>query len=333
MITEHPTWAIIDSSKLDDYDRCPRYFFYRHVLGWHLDIPAHDLVFGQSWHNAREYQLINGYEEVEGAMNAFLQYYRQHFPESSDVNFRPKTPEGAYQALINFGVTYPSDLDDNRLLRNPDTDEPFTEISGTVPIDDKRVLHFRMDSILERVEDGMIFSWDHKTTHGKWIHNYFNEMAFNLSNQNGTYTHCLYCIFPIEQVLGVEFCGTGFEYLSRGSAQRSAGYYSTLKRVPAYRSPDQMNVWLWNTLDKVKDIERDLDHLMHCKGSDEVMTAFRMNPGGCNKYRGCEFFDYCNLWPNPLRQCQEPPYGFSEKFWDPTELDSRNKVKLEWRQL
>ena len=44
-LPEHPAWSIIDSSKMDDYDRCPRYFFYRHVLGWQLDIPAHDLVF------------------------------------------------------------------------------------------------------------------------------------------------------------------------------------------------------------------------------------------------------------------------------------------------
>jgi hypothetical protein len=330
-LPEHPAWSITDSSKMDDYDRCPRYYFYRHVLGWHLDIPAHDLVYGQAWHNAREYQLINGYEEVEGAFMAFLTHYREYFPETSDINFRPKTPEAAYQALINFGVTYPTDLDDNELLRNPDTDEPFTEISGTVPIDDKRVLHFRMDSILRRKEDGMIFSWDHKTTSGRWIGNYFNEMAFNLSNQNGTYTHCLYCLFPIEQVLGVEFCGTGFEYLSRGSKARPPGYYSTLKRVPAFRSPDQMNTWLWNTLDRINDMERDFDQLSHCSENDEVMTAFRMNPGGCGKYRGCEFFDYCNLWPNPLRQCQEPPFGFVEKFWDPRELDSRNKMQLEWK--
>ena len=330
MIQEHPSWAILDSSKLDDYLRCHRYFFYSHVLGWRLDIPNHHLYFGESWHRAREFQLIHGYEEVEGAYQTFLNYYRLQFPEETDIHYRPKTPEAVYQALLNFGVTYPSDLDDNELLRNPDTGEPFTEISGTVPIDEKRVLHFRMDSLLRRRESGMIFSWDHKTTtsyikYDNW------DMQFYLSMQNGTYTHCMYCLFPVDQVLGVEFCGTGFEYLSRGSSQRPAGYYSILKRVPAFRSHEQMNVWLWNTIDTVNDVERDFDRLMDSSEHDDILMAFPLNPGGCTKYRGCEYHDFCQNVPNPLRHCGEPPFGFIVEHWDPRERDARNKMNLEWR--
>lgn len=330
MIQEHPSWSILDSSKLDDYLRCHRYFFYSHVLGWRLDIPSQDLHFGEAWHRAREYQLIHGYEEVEGAYRAFLDFYRLHFSEDTDIHYRPKVPEAVYQALLNFGVTYPTDLDDNELLRNPRTGEPFTEISGTVPIDDKRVLHFRMDSLLRRREDGKIFSWDHKST-TKYIQYNNWDQQFYLSMQNGTYTHCMYCLFPVDQVLGVEFCGTGFEYLSRGSAARPAGYYSILKRVPAFKTTDQMNVWLWNTIDTVNDVERDFDRLMHSSEGDEVLMAFPMNPGGCTKYRGCKFHDFCTSIPNPLRQCQEPPFGYAQRFWDPREKDARNKMELEWR--
>ena len=164
MIPEHPSWQIIDSSKLDDYLRCPRRFFYCHVLGWRMDTPAHDLYFGESWHKAREYQLIHGYEEVEGAYNAFITHYRKQFAPDTDHIYRPKTPEAVNQALANFGVTYFNDLDDNELLHNPKTNEPFTEISGTVPIDDRRVLHFRMDSLLRNKATSKVFSWDHKTT-------------------------------------------------------------------------------------------------------------------------------------------------------------------------
>jgi len=106
MITEHPSWTIIDSSKIDDYLRCPRRFFFSHVLGWRLDVPIHDLYFGECWHMAREYQLIHGYEEVEAAHNVFLKHYRKKFPESTDPNFRPKVPDAVYQALLNFRVTY-----------------------------------------------------------------------------------------------------------------------------------------------------------------------------------------------------------------------------------
>ncbi len=331
MITPHPSWEIRDSSKLSDYLSCPRYFFYCHVLGWRLDTPAHDLYFGEAWHIAREHQLIHGYDDIDGAFTAFLNHYRKQFPPQSDINHKPKTPEAVFQALTNFAVTYYSDLEDNELLRNPETNEPFTEISGTVPIDEKRVLYFRMDSLLRNRKTGKIFSWDHKTTNGKYIGYQNWDTQFYLSVQNGTYTHCMYCIFPIEEVLGVEFCGVGFEYLTRGSSARPAGYYSTLKRVPAFKTPDQMNTWLWCTIDLMNDIDRDFDRLSNCSDNDEVLMSFHLNPGSCTKYRGCEFHDICLHQPNPLRISGEPPFGFRQEFWDPREKDARNKMKLEWR--
>jgi len=326
MLQPQPSWNVIDSSKLSDYLRCPRYFFYSHILGWKLDYPAHDLFFGECWHRAREYQLINGYDELEGAMQTFLTCYREQFDESTDEYFRPKTPDAVWQALSNFSLTYPHDLEDNKLLRNPETNEPFTEISGTVPIDEKRVLYFRMDSLLERKKDGKVFSWDHKTTSANYIGKPNWDKQFYLSIQNGTYTHCLYCLYPVEQVLGVEFCGTGFGYRSRKDE-----YYSVLRRVPAFKSPDQMNVWLYTVTRLYDDIEEELDHLMSCREDDTIMEAFPLNPSSCTKYRGCEYHDFCMAWPNPLSRCQEPPIGFAVKFWDPRDKDSRNKMKLEWR--
>ena len=300
------------------------------MLGWRPEMPAHDLHFGESWHNAREYQLIHGYHDIEGAYQAFLTTYREKFDEESDAFHRPKTPEAIKPALSNFAVTYFNDLEDNELLMNEETGEPFTEISGTVPIDNERVLHFRMDSLLRHKESGKVFSWDHKST-TKFITNDVWQMQFFLGIQNGTYTHCMYCLFPVEQVLGVEFCGTGFEYLSKGSSKRPAGFYSILRRVPAYKTPDQMNVWLFTVLDTLDNIDRDMDRLNDSSIDDPVLQAFPINPGGCSKFRGCEFHDYCMAWPNPLRQCQEPPLGFKVEFWDPREKDARNKMELEWR--
>jgi hypothetical protein len=330
LIPEHPSWKILDSTKLDTYDRCPRLFFYQYLLGWKLDQPAHDLHFGESWHMAREYQLINGYSEIDGAFQSFIQHYRLEFPEESDALCRPKNPEGVRHALANFAVSYSRDLMDNELLRNPETNEPFTEISGTVPISDTRFLHFRMDSILRNLQSGKIFSWDHKSS-STYIKYDMWDMQFPLSIQNGTYTHCLYCLFPIDKVLGVEFCGCGFEYLSRGSAQRPPGCYSILKRYPAYKTPQQMNVWLWEVNNLWEQIENDLDRLSQCNDSDSVLQCFPRRPSSCTKYRGCEFHPYCISWDNPLRRCQEPPIGFKQEFWNPAEKDSRNKMQLSWK--
>lgn len=320
MLKEHPTWSIRDSSKLDDWLDCPRRYMYRHLFGWVLDRPAHDLYFGESWHKAREHQLIHGYHEIEGAFTAFMSHYRKEFDPDTDELYRPKDPVGVLTALMKFAEERQSDLVENKVL--------YTEISGTVPVDEKRVLHYRMDSILERKADGKIFSWDHKSAkkfNRQWAEKFF------LSVQNGTYTHCLYCIFPIEQVVGIEFCGTSFEYLSRGSKDRSQGYNITFQRVPAFKSPDQMNVWLWNVNQYLNEIDRETDRLTHCREDDPVLMAFPMNPNSCTKYFGCAFHDFCISWPNPLQKCFEPPLGFRQEFWDPTTLDTTNKMNLKWR--
>ena len=223
LIPTHLSWEKKDSSKLTTYVRCPRWYFYEYVLGWRMDMPAQDLHFGEAWHRGREHQLLNGYQDIQGAYYKFEDCYREHFHQDTDQLYLPKTPAGALAGYMAFANHYPNDLRDNKVVELDDI--KMTEISGKVPVDDKRFLYYRMDSIMERLEDGKIFSWDHKSTTEKWINNRIWQDEFYLSIQNGTYTHCLYCMFPIDRVLGVEFCGCGFTHLLRGSKNRSAGYH------------------------------------------------------------------------------------------------------------
>ena len=317
-LPEHPTWSIIDSSKLSTFLDCPRQYFFSYILGWRPDKPEHDLHFGSSWHEAREHQLLNGYDDVEGAYMKFIKMYREKFPESTDDIFRPKDPMAVVFALQKFSEEKSRDLIDNELL--------YTEVSGTVPIDSKRILHYRMDSVLRNKETGKIFSWDHKSTSEKSLTYRWWEDSFYLGLQNGTYTHCLYCMYPIEEVTGIEFCGTGFNFLKRNQE-----YRISLKRVDAQKSPDQMNVWLWTVNDLYNKLEDEMDKLDSCKDSDTVLMSFPMNPGACSKYRGCRFHDYCMSWSNPLRQAGEPPLGFKEEFWNPANMETTHKKNLEWK--
>lgn len=320
IITPHSSWKIIDSSKLTEYATCPRKFFYRYILGWTLDAPAHDLYFGTCWHIAREYQLLHGYDKYYEAYEAFETEYRKTFAPETDELYLPKVPAGVLNALKTFAEQRADDLIFNHVVELDGV--KMTEISGTVPISEKRKLYYRMDSIMERVEDGMIFSWDHKSTKAKSIKYDAWSNQFFLGIQNGTYTHCLFCLFPIERVLGVEFCGTGFDYLKRGSSLRPAGYYAELKRVPAYKNPDQMNTWLWLVHDMLDDIDRDMDRLDHATEDDSVLMAFRLNPESCTKYFGCPYHDYCQAWQNPLRNSHTPPLGFRQEYWDPRDIKS-----------
>lgn len=328
-IPYHQTWDIRDSSKLDTLIRCRRRYFFEYLLGWRPDYPNHDLYFGQSWHLGREHQLLHGYEDIMGAYAVFENYYRKEFaPEDDELN-KPKTPTAVLGALMKFADEQSRDLIDNEVVELDGT--KMTEISGKVPVDENRFLYYRMDSIMRRKADDMIFSWDHKTTSEKYINGRQWAEAFHLSLQNGTYTHCLYCMFPIERVLGIEFCGTGFTFLKRSSSQRSAGYHATLRRVPAFKTPDQMNSWLWTVNTLLDELDREHERLSHCREDDAVLMAFPMNPSSCTDFRGCPYHDYCLAWQNPLQNAYEPPLGFKIEYWNPAEMDTRVKKDLEWR--
>jgi hypothetical protein len=320
-LKEKPTWNIKDSSKLETFERCNRKFFYEYVLGWRLDNPAHDLYFGQCWHLAREYQLLYGYDKILEAYDLFETEYRKEFPPETDELYRPKDPFAVLTALTKFDRDRSRDLEDNELL--------LTETSGTVPISSKgKKLYYRMDSILRSRETGKVFSWDHKSKKGSFNRQWSEK--FQLSIQNGTYTHCMYCMYPIEEVLGVEFCGTAFEYLSRGSKARPAGYHINFLRVPAFKPPDQMNSWLWTVNDLYDEIDREMDRLFHCREEDPVMMAFRMNDTTCTEFFGCPYHDFCMSWQNPLQRCEQPPLGYREEHWDPSAMETTNKKDLEW---
>lgn len=323
-LTYHPTWDIRDSSKLDTYLDCKRQFFYKYILGWRVDKPAHDLYFGNAWHHAREYMLLNGYDDVKGAYTAFIDFYRKEFHESTDEIYRPKDPMGVVTAILKFSQERQRDLIDNEVLS--------TEVSGTVPVDDKRVLYYRMDSVMRNRETGKIFSWDHKSATERSMNYRGWASKFFLCIQNFTYTHCLYCMYPIEDVLGIEFCGTAFGYLKRGSKASPPGYRITLQRVPAFLQREQMNVGLWNVVALLDDLDFEMDRLHSCHEGDQIMQAFPLNPNSCTKYWGCEFHDFCLAWQNPLQRCQEPPLGYRTEFWDPSAMETTNKRNLEWRK-
>jgi hypothetical protein len=327
-LTPQPEWDRRDSTKLTDYILCPRYYFFSHILGWRLDRPNHDLLFGEAWHIGREHQMIYGYQDTMGAFSKFMAKYREHLPPETDPIYLPKVPSAALAGYIEYATTRKHDLEEYEVVTIDGL--KMTEISGTVPVDDKRVLYYKMDSVVRCNQDGMVESWDHKSTtesglDPRWDNEYY------LSIQNGTYTHCLYCMFPINQVRGVKFCKTGFAHLQKGSSKRPAGFYATIHDVPAYKNPDQMNVWLNNTIMILDEIDRDMDRLFHCKEEDSVLLAFRQNPKSCTAYRGCLFHDFCLSWINPLQRCHQPEIGFKVEFWDPSAIQSTVKKNLEIR--
>jgi hypothetical protein len=139
-----------------------------------------------------------------------------------------------------------------------------------------------------------------------------------LDVQPGTYTHALYCLYPAEQVWGVEinalfFKKTMLEFM----------------RIPVRKTQAVMQVWLNIVSDAISRYMRSLDDLMYQETeSDDTMKSFPLNPRSCTKYYGCAYHDFCLSWPNPLQRIYELPQGFRIEHWDP-----RNKEKQDGTNL
>jgi hypothetical protein len=301
MIQPHESWKTIDSTKLNAFLECPRAYFYEYMLGWRPEAPNLHLEFGKAWHMAMEHLINNGYsnESIAAAFALFNEHYRKYFPDAMDEVNAPKNPGNALRALVQYCEEYKDDK----------FTPIYTEIAGTVPVDEDKLLHFRMDTILE--VDGMIRSLEHKT--GSTVSRQWTDQ-WSLAIQTGTYNHVLYCLYPPEQVWGVEINGVFFQKKE-----------NKFLRVPSRRNLKMMNAWQWTVCHTMNMIQFETERMMEVNEDDEVMQAFPCNPTNCTKYFGCRYHDFCMAWSNPIGRTEEIPMGFTQTWWDPAEEESTAK--------
>jgi len=306
MIEKHKTWDIIDSSKLQEYMSCPRKYFYRYMLGWETQGRNIHLIFGEAWHRAIEVLMRKGYTggAIKEGMERFEEYYRRFYDEYEDENNRPKAPENALEGLIAYATHYSDD----------DFEVLYTEVHGTIPLDDKRMIVGRLDSIC-RDKRG-VFSLEHKT--GSRKSSMWGEQ-WTLKTQIGTYNHALMCIFDPKEVYGVIVNGVFF-YKTK----------TEFLRAPIRKLKNAMQIWLDTTLYYYKQIEVDTLLMESEQNLDhETMSSFPMNPESCTKWnRMCKYADFCNTWNNPLQRCNEMPLDFEEIWWNPADSEKKH-TKME----
>uniref|UniRef100_A0A6M3KT28 Putative PD-(D/E)XK nuclease superfamily protein n=1 Tax=viral metagenome TaxID=1070528 RepID=A0A6M3KT28_9ZZZZ len=299
-------WEIVDASKLTEFMECPQKYFYRHVLGWRSTAPNNHLVFGHAWHKAQEHLLLNGYDSVDEAVMLFMADYRETFGPETDELFGNKTPTKADAALRDYAAFFKDDLRRWEVL--------YTEIAGSVMITEDHLMHFRMDSVLREKDTNKKFSLDHKTGSKKgrtWTDKWL------LSTATGLYTHVLYCLYPREEVKGMQYRGTFF-YKSKPVE---------FEEVPCWKSLNQMQSWLWNTVYWYNLLRSNFELLSEARDSEDVLMAFPMQTESCTKYFGCPYHDFCTAWTNPLQRCETPPMGFEVEFWNPADEETTTKME------
>jgi len=307
-IPTHETHNVQDATKMQAYLTCPRLYFYEYVLGYRQEEPNHNLIFGSSWHEAKEILFLEGYsmKAIDNAYEAFLKEYRKTYGEATDLDFHPKSPGNAELALMEYVKEY-AEQDDFKVL--------FTEIGITVPIGEDRVIYGKMDSIVQDELRGIV-SYEHKTAGALWK---WWADSWLMKFQISAYSHFLYSYYDPKDVYGIVIDGTIFR--KKGNEHL---------RVPCQLTLPYLDNWLYDTNLHFSRIEHDFNLLSELKVDDNYMKAFPRCSESCVKYnRICSMHEFCHAWHNPLTKQDVMPMGYKVEFWDPRKHHVKTKMEIE----
>jgi len=313
-VSYHPTWEILDSTKIQAYQSCPRMFFYEYVLGWRPTLPSNHLIFGKAVHSAMEHLILNGYrvESVRKCMEIFNDEYRLTYPKSTDELFTPKTPVRFFDLIVQYIREYADDAKHYDVYK--------TEIGGTINLSPTHKMAYKMDTILFDNYTKKYCSLEHKTKGGNYISsNYPYEFMLNV--QLGTYTHVLNSLFLPEDVSEV--------IINCLCLKKTKIPAFILKRFPIPLTNNQMANWLSNTITWMDAIEADYRCLAETTHHTPRMECFPLNGRACTNWgRVCHYHDLCTSWLNPIRHQNQLPTSMQIEFWNPLEEDLTHRIDL-----
>lgn len=292
------SWNLLDSSKVQDYQTCPRKFFFRHVLGWKQEGSNHDLVFGEAFHLLMGELYRSRFQRLEEAYGLFLKKYREHFDADTDQEHSPKNPErvvAALQKYIEFYARKDMELEPIRV-----------EMFGTVPISTEQEIAFRID-LIAKDSNGLLIPFEHKTS--KWnITDWASQWMMKF--QIMTYAYVVNCLYgDLKKLIPVVVNGVIFQKTK-----------IEFNRLTITKNIYDMNLYLSIANSICRAIKSDFDTLSNTKDSEPIMPCFLPNGQSCMVYnRPCAFLDFCSMYQNPLYISREVQPGFRQEFWNPLE--------------
>lgn len=306
-----------DSSKTQSFMQCPRGYFFSHVLGYKQDSPNIHLIFGSAWHDGLETLQIEGFNAkgLEKAMIKFIETFdsemakyrdplaEQLLGESSMNESKQKNIATGIEGLKEYFLTF----------KNEPHEVLHTEVVGTAPISEERVITVKLDTIYRDKETGKIWSKEHKTT-GRLTQAWRDQWSGKF--QINAYSYFLQVLFG-EDTGGVLVNGAVFRTKDR-----------EFVRIPIPANVKNHIQWVYQANHWLDLIEWNFKQLAETKESDPSMNCFPPNSEYCSIF-GCRYGGLCHEWANPLRYLDRIPSGYKIEFWDPNrELSAKAKHKV-----
>lgn len=311
---------IYSNSQISKYDTCNRQHLFYYILGLKGESKAPAPTFGRGWHKAMDVvwkrmcvsllddEPPNRGNIIKDAYAAFEEeWVSEGFPgileltPEDEQELKARTPYTAI-GMIEEYVDIRGDFlrDKIKLIA---VEQPF--LVPLDPSDDELWYCGVVDKAIEY--QGRVYFVDHKTTSAYAIKGGFRSTfteSFSPDTQIDGY------IYAGRMLYGDKFKGVFID-----GALVHKKVHDKYCLLPIERQTSQLDSWLWETLDKIKRIEKDKLRAAESKidGRGEYLPAFVKNTQNCYSFNTpCSYMDLCKAWANPINDMAKKgtPIGF-----------------------
>ena len=330
---------VYDNSEIENFCKCERKHYFRHIRNWAPDRPNKNLAFGSSWHKGMDSMWSDicwneNYDKIDvvgNAMAAFIEEWTgEGFPdieEWSELDSEEQkklNPQSPITAFEMFYCYFEERLDWLKGIKLINIESPVM-----VPLDpnDPTLMYGgRLDKEYQR--DGRIYGVDHKTTSLYSKIGYFRDIyiqAFNPNRQLDGYFHYLRMKH-----------GKKAKAVWADCALVHRDVHDGFRFIPVEMQTEHMELWLWETHYRIQDIRMNKEALAAARSEGNnktaVMPAFPRKTEACTLYnKPCEYMDLCQMWANP--ELYGLPEGFKEEAWSPFEDEQLEKLGLKLKEV
>lgn len=311
-----------DHTTLVGFLRCPRYGYFRSILGWHPDVGEnHHLIFGRAWHKGLE----DGYNAIRldqaGAcrrlsikelsdisQNAFNENWNANPSIPSDDILGAKTWDNGMMMLQEYWNIY-AGLDQNEEILSVETIGSFG-----LPNEYNTQYVMKIDTVIRSPETNLTSVLEHKTT--GWLTSTLLE-GFNLSYQGEGYLVYLQSISPEDATCRAIYNLCHITKTKKGFPRHMISRKQNLMSRFIQEITNHINTIINQTNLANEWIEKHTA-LGDIRQDSLFFPYFPRVPGpACTAFmRSCDYANLCFSTSNPLKWGRVPP-GFIIRYWDP----------------
>lgn len=285
----------INNSRVQAYQRCPRFYYYRYVENLVTRREAVPLIVGRAVHRALASHHSNKQEDAEAQVRSVFNETRDKAPwMAAELEDLQKQEDYTVQLYRWYKEQYPQ--------------EPWTplapEVEGYVPLG-THTLYFRIDALVSWLGHPWLF--ETKTT-SQFGATFFRK--FRLDPQISLY------IYAVNSSLGMMPKGAIIDAIRKSRKLDTAAF----QREPVTRTQQQIDECVAQTIQQVDIIEmlsRQAAQLASQEEATRAKAIFQMHFNECVRYnRTCDYHELCSgqiVDQNDLYAARESDYTEHEE--------------------